>query len=104
MKICALALLVALAPPAVAQLPERHMTIERQTNVMREALELCRWTLDERVAYAHRSGYTYQEAVLLGNACRLILDVRREMGAGGAVADAAGAAGRADRSPARPLR
>ena len=91
MKLCAVTLVALLAAPAAAQGLEAPMTIEGQTVVMRDALALCRLTLDERVEHAHRNGYSYQQAVLLGNACRLIDDVRQEAAAR-PVADVARAA------------
>jgi hypothetical protein len=92
MKLCAVILAALLAAPAAAQGLEAPMTIEGQTVVMRDALALCRLTLDERVEHAHRNGYSYQQAVLLGNACRLIDDVRQEAAAARPVANVARAA------------
>ena len=101
MKLCAVALFALLASPVYAQGLEEPMTIEGQTAVMREALALCRLTLDERVEYAARNGYSYQQAVLLGNACRLIDEVRNEAAAR-PVADVAHATPAPRTSGARP--
>lgn len=101
MKMRAVTISMLLATPAFAQTPDQPMTIERQTVVMREAIELCRLTIDERAAHAHRSGYTYQEAVLLGSACGLIERTRLELVGGRDIADAAGLAEVARRSVRR---
>ena len=102
MRMRAVTILMLLAPPAIAQASDRPMTIERQSVVMRDAIEVCRLTLEDRALHAQRSGYSYQEAVLLGSACGLIEVTRLELAAGRAVADAARAleqAGPATRSP-----
>ena len=90
MKFRAVALLALLASPSLAQAQEdRPMTIERQAVVMRDALEVCRLPLDDRATHAQLNGYSYQEAFLLGSACRLIDAVRREATGEGPAADPA---------------
>ena len=104
MKMRAVTLLILLASPAYAQAPDRPMTIERQSMVMRDAIDLCRLTLDERAEHAQRSGYSYQEAVLLGSACGLIEMTRIELVGGRAVAEAARPAEEAGSRAVRRLR